>query len=253
MESGIVLEQDPAADSAQFDENRGPSVLTQLKEGSRGSGSWHVLAETHPRRDKYVCAEMQNIQISCSSCSWDHQNVKNAIMCKNIWIHMSRGIANPEIISSFGPGTFWRRDEFPKRNFSILAKLTNSQGNRKMGNAHWEDRSSPLHCALFLSLIKITDTICISSTGLSQEIIFLKSYLIFHVYNFHSSHRAHLFSLKLNDGPFRHVSTCAWGFTPASGLNFPSSFSTIVPCNIFELCSTLAKRAVVVFSPSQTA
>ena len=69
MESGIVLEQDPAADSAQFDENRGPSVLTQLKEGSRGSGSWHVLAETHPRRDKYVCAEMQNIQISCSSCS----------------------------------------------------------------------------------------------------------------------------------------------------------------------------------------
>ena len=53
-----------------------------------------------------------------------------------------------------------------------------------------------------------------------------------------SRERAHLFLLKSNGGRFRHVSACAWGFNPASGLNFPSSLSTIVPCNIFELRST---------------
>ena len=68
-----------------------------------------------------------------------------------------------------------------------------------------------------------------------------------------SHERAHLFLLKSNDCRFRHVSACAWGFTPASGFDFPISFSTIVPCNIFELCSTLAKSAVVVLSSSQTA
>ena len=53
----------------------------------------------------------------------------------------------------------WRRDEIPNRNFSILAQVTyqqKKQWNCKMGNAHRED-TSPSHCALFLSLIEITD------------------------------------------------------------------------------------------------
>ena len=68
-----------------------------------------------------------------------------------------------------------------------------------------------------------------------------------------SHEHAHLFLLKSNDCCFSHLSTFAWGFTPASWLNFPSSFSTIVPCNIFELCLTLTKPAVNLLSSSQTA
>ena len=46
----------------------------------------------------------------------------------------NRGIANLDIISSFGPGTFWRRDEIPKCIFTIWAQVTYQQGklqNRK--------------------------------------------------------------------------------------------------------------------------
>ena len=56
-----------------------------------------------------------------------------------------------------------------------------------------------------------------------------------------SHERELLFLLKSNDCRLRHVSACAWGFAPASGFNFLTSLSTIVPCNIFEPRSTLAE------------
>ena len=103
-------------------------------------------------------------------------------------IGASRGIAISEFISSFLPGTFWRRDEILNRNFSIWAQVTYQQGDSKMGNAHWEDTSPPLHRALVLSLIEITDTIYICATGLSEEMTCLKSSVIFHLSNFYSSY-----------------------------------------------------------------
>ena len=170
---------------------------------------------------------------------------KNITESAAIWA--SRGIANPEIISSFGPRTFWRRDEVPNRNFSIWAEVTYQQGNHKMGNVHWKDTSSPSHCALVLLLIEITNMISICATGLSEGKICLKSSIIFHVSNFYSNYRkyampfqqkhsfidlviswaivvdidrlchrqlshkrAHLFLLKSNDCCFHHVSSCAW-------------------------------------------
>ena len=65
--------------------------------------------------------------------------------------------------------------------------------------------------------------------------------------------RAHLFLLKSNDSCFCNVSACAWGFIPASGLNFPRSRCMIAPCKLFELHLTLAKPAVVILSSLQTA
>ena len=88
---------------------------------------------------------------------------------------------------------FWARDFLttwrnPKQEFFDLGPSHMPTGNRKMGNAHWEDTSSPSHCALVLSLIEITDTIYICATGLSEEIICLKSSVIFHVSNLYSSY-----------------------------------------------------------------
>ena len=57
----------------------------------------------------------------------------------------SRGIANPEIISSSGPGT----DDVTKSQNVILRfgpKSHTNRGNRKIANADWEDKSSPSHC-----------------------------------------------------------------------------------------------------------
>ena len=82
--------------------------------------------------------------------------------------------------------TAWRN---PKQEFFNLGPSHIPTGNCKMGNAHWEDTSSPLHCALVLSLIEITDTIYICATGLSEEMICLKSSVIFHVLNLYSSYR----------------------------------------------------------------
>ena len=65
--------------------------------------------------------------------------------------------------------------------------------------------------------------------------------------------RAHLFLLKSNDSCFCNVSACAWGFIPASGLNFPRSRCMIAPCKLFELHLTLAKPAVVILSSLQSA
>ena len=65
-------------------------------------------------------------------------------------IGASRGIANPEINSGFGPGTFWRRDEIRKRKIAHLAQGPHQQGKCKSGNADCEDWSSSSRCALFL-------------------------------------------------------------------------------------------------------
>ena len=81
--------------------------------------------------------------------------------------------------------TTWRN---PKQEFFYLGPSHIPTGNCKMGNAHWEDTSSPLHCALVLSLIEITDTIYICATGLSEEMICLKSSVIFHVSNLYSTY-----------------------------------------------------------------
>ena len=61
--------------------------------------------------------------------------------------------------------------------------------------------------------------------------------------------------LKWNDGRVCHchMSVCAWGFTQASRLNFPTLLSTMVPSYIFELGSNLAKPAFVVLCSSQMA
>ena len=66
-------------------------------------------------------------------------------------IGASRGIANPEINSGFGPGTFWRRDEIRKRKIAHLAQGSHQQGKCKSGNADCEDWSSSSRHALFLS------------------------------------------------------------------------------------------------------
>ena len=64
--------------------------------------------------------------------------------------------------------------------------------------------------------------------------------------------RVHLFLLKSNDGSFCNMSSCAWGFIQASWLNFPRSRRTIAPCKLFKFHLTLAKPAVVVLPSLQT-
>ena len=58
----------------------------------------------------------------------------------------NRGIANPAIILSIGPWTFWLCAEMPKCNLTVLAQVTYQQGILQNANADWEDKSSPLHC-----------------------------------------------------------------------------------------------------------
>ena len=81
-----------------------------------------------------------------------------AVLARNqhMIIGANRGIANPEIISSFGPGTFWRRDEIPFCNFTIWAQVTYQQG--KSQNSKCRLRGQIFAFALFLSMIGITDS-----------------------------------------------------------------------------------------------
>ena len=57
--------------------------------------------------------------------------------------------------------------------------------------------------------------------------------------------RGHLFLMKSNDCCFCNVSSCAWGFIPASRLNFPRLCRTIAPWKLFELHLILVKPVVL--------
>ena len=113
---------------------------------------------------------------------------------------------------------FWARDFLimwrnPKQ-VSILAQVTYQQGNSKMGNAHWED--TWLQCTFNKNITFIDKGISWAIVG---QFCGRHQHALWHIQLSHED--AHLFLLKSNDGSFRHKS-CAWGFTPASELNFPS-------------------------------
>ena len=79
----------------------------------------------------------------------------------------NKDIANQEIILSFGPRTFWRRDEIPKWNFTILAQETYQQ---------WEDISLHSHCFCQWLTSQIHKHIC---CWFIWEMMRLKPYVTF--------------------------------------------------------------------------
>ena len=66
---------------------------------------------------------------------------------------------------------FWALDQA----LFDFCQVAYQQWNGQIGNAHWEDKSSFSHCAPFLQQIDITDIIYKFNTGLSEEMMHLKS------------------------------------------------------------------------------
>ena len=106
-------------------------------------------------------------------------------------IGANRGIANPEIISSFGPRTCWLHYKIPKWNFTIWAQVTYQQG--KSQNRICPLRGHIFAFTLYLSMIDITDSYTYLLLIYLEDDVFetLCNFFLWHVSSFYSSHSKH--------------------------------------------------------------
>ena len=144
-------------------------------------------------------------------------------------IGANRGIANLEIILSFGPGTFWWRDEIPKWNFTIWAQVTYQQG--KSPNWKCPLRGHILTFKLFLSMIDITDSYTYLLLVYLGDGAFetLYNFFLWHVSRFYSS-----YSKNAMPFPQQHSFYQCWNFMSVCHQHCPALWH----CNLLMNVST---------------